>query len=116
MQNNVEFAAPPPLEGVGGGGTGYGWNEDAEVGGGVVGSEIDIARHATSDLVHVWCMPSTAIIGHQEPPRSLEQVSLLAARNERECTNCNAAESVVGQWGHGGIPSDTMLRFLYQLW
>jgi hypothetical protein len=59
---------------VGGGGTGYGWNEDAEAGGGVVGSEIDIARHATSDLVHVWCMPSTAIIGHQEPPRSLEQV------------------------------------------
>ncbi|KAG0565178.1 hypothetical protein KC19_8G170500 [Ceratodon purpureus] len=84
MQNNVDYVAPPPVEGVGGGGTGYGWNDGPQIGGAVLGSEIDVARHATVDLVHVWCMPSTAMIGHQEPPRPLEQVSLLAARNERE--------------------------------
>lgn len=84
MQNNVDFMAPPPIEGVGGGGTGYGWNDGSHTGTTILASEIDVSRQPTSDLVHVWCMPSTAIIGHQEPPRPLERVSLLAARNERE--------------------------------
>ena len=75
MQNNVDFVAPP-LEGVGGGGTGYGWNDGAQPGATILATDVDVSRHPTSDLVHVWCMPSTAIIGHQEPPRPLEQVGM----------------------------------------
>lgn len=74
MQDNVDFSSPPPVEGVGGGGTGYGWHDSTQGSSTVLSNVIDASRHPTSDLVHVWCMPSTAIIGHQEPPRPLEQV------------------------------------------
>lgn len=81
MQNNVEFVAPPPVEGVGGGGTGYGWNDSSQTGATtsaiLTTSDMDVSRIPTSDLVHVWCMPSTAIIGHQDPPRPLEPVGVL---------------------------------------
>lgn len=79
--NAVEFVfvAPPPVEGVGGGGTGYGWNDHTTTAGApaspiLTHSNVDLSRIPTGELVHVWCMPSTAIIGHQEPPRPLEQV------------------------------------------
>ncbi|XP_031407349.1 uncharacterized protein LOC116215680 isoform X1 [Punica granatum] len=76
--------AAVPVEGVAGGGTAYGWSE-----GGLRGSDlpkgcIDPAEVPTSNLVHVWCMPSTANVGHSEMPRQLETANLLAARNERE--------------------------------
>ncbi|CAI0436187.1 unnamed protein product [Linum tenue] len=74
----------PPVEGVAGGGTAYGWME-----GGVEASTslrglIDPLVVPTSDLVHTWCMPSTANVGPQDMPRRLEPMNLLAARNERE--------------------------------
>ena len=78
QNNTVDLVAPPPVEGVGGGGTGYGWSDGQEPQILGLGNEIDVTRHATSDLVHVWCMPSTAMIGHQEPPRPLQQVRSLS--------------------------------------
>lgn len=71
MQGNVELVVPPPVEGVRGGGTGYGWTDA------VVKNPtrlVDVTRHPTGDLLHVWPMPNTATIGHQEPPRPLERV------------------------------------------
>ena len=82
MHNNGDFAAPPPVEGVGGGGTGYGWNDGTPMSTTVLTAQIDVSRHPTVDLLHVWCMPNTAIIGHQEPPRPLEQVSLIFTNHQ----------------------------------
>ncbi|WOL11660.1 hypothetical protein Cni_G20424 [Canna indica] len=74
----------PPVEGIAGGGTGYGWtdggNESSNFGRGV----IDPTQISSGEFLHVWCMPSTANIGQQEMPRPLDNVSILAARNERE--------------------------------
>jgi len=39
--------------------------------------EIDPRKVPTADLLHVWCMPSTANVGQQEMPRPLENVSPL---------------------------------------
>ncbi|XP_055960218.1 uncharacterized protein LOC126681731 isoform X4 [Mercurialis annua] len=80
--NSQDFA--PPVEGVAGGGTAYGWTD-----GGLYSSNLpkglsDLSEVQTAELVHVWCMPSTANVGAQELPRHLEPVNLLAARNERE--------------------------------
>lgn len=71
MQVNVDFVVPPPVEGVRGGGTGYGWTDSV-----VKNSTglVDVTRHPTVDLLHVWSMPNTATIGHQELPRPLERV------------------------------------------
>lgn len=76
----------PPIEGVAGGGTAYGWTEDfpQTQNPNLLRGTIDPTRVPSSELVHVWCMPSTTNIGPQEMPRPLEPVSLLAARNERE--------------------------------
>lgn len=70
MQNNSEYFSPPPVEGVAGGGTGYGWHD-------VTLKTIDVTqKQATSDLVYIWSMPSTANVGHQEQPRPLENVCM----------------------------------------
>ncbi|KAJ9179126.1 hypothetical protein P3X46_010949 [Hevea brasiliensis] len=74
----------PPVEGVAGGGTAYGWNDGGLHGSNPLKGSIDPSEVPTADLVHVWCMPSTANVGPQEVPRHLEPVNLLAARNERE--------------------------------
>jgi hypothetical protein len=74
QNNNVEFLGPPPVEGVGGGGTGYGWNDTGVKPSIDFLSANDVSKHPTVDFVHVWCCPSTATVGHQEPPRPLEQV------------------------------------------
>jgi hypothetical protein len=74
QNNNVEFLGPPPVEGVGGGGTGYGWNDTGVKPSIDFLSANDVTKHPTVDFVHVWCCPSTATVGHQEPPRPLEQV------------------------------------------
>lgn len=83
-QSNAEYLAPPPLEGVAGGGTGYGWNDVTLKGRETFLKAIDLTRLPTTDLLHVWGMPSTATVGHQELPRPLEPISMLVARNERE--------------------------------
>lgn len=82
--DNPQGTVVPPVEGVAGGGTAYGWNDNALQGSGPLNGFIDPTEIPTADLVHVWCMPSTANVGPQEMPRPLEPINLLAARNERE--------------------------------
>ncbi|MFS7892628.1 hypothetical protein Hanom_Chr00s000686g01655001 [Helianthus anomalus] len=74
----------PPVEGVAGGGTAYGWDDGSLQDQSLLRGVIDPSRVPSFELVHVWCMPSTANVGPQETPRPLEPVSLLAGRNERE--------------------------------
>lgn len=82
--DNPQGTVVPPVEGVAGGGTAYGWNDNALQGSGPLNGSINPTEIPTADLVHVWCMPSTANVGPQEMPRPLEPINLLAARNERE--------------------------------
>lgn len=77
-------AMVPPVEGVAGGGTAYGWGESGIQDPNLLRGPIDPLKVHSSELVHVWCMPSTANVGPQDMPRTLEPISLLAARNERE--------------------------------
>ncbi|XP_071724552.1 uncharacterized protein [Rutidosis leptorrhynchoides] len=94
--NSNNGAVVVPVEGVGGGGTAYGFESSTTAtsistissnlakfnksGNGINPTEIP-----TSDLVYVWTMPSTANVGPQDMPRLLDpQTNLLAARNERE--------------------------------
>ncbi|PPD77197.1 hypothetical protein GOBAR_DD25881 [Gossypium barbadense] len=81
---NSQDMAVPPVEGVAGGGTAYGWNDGGLNVSNPLKGSIDPTEVPTADLVHVWCLPSTANVGPQEVPRNLEPVNLLAARNERE--------------------------------
>ncbi|XP_022131873.1 uncharacterized protein LOC111004904 isoform X2 [Momordica charantia] len=74
----------PPVEGVAGGGTSYGWSDGSLNTSTPTKRSIDPTEVPTTDLVDVWCMPSTANVGPQEMPRRLEPINLLAARNERE--------------------------------
>lgn len=77
-------ATVPPVEGVAGGGTAYGWSESGIQDPNLLRGSIDPLKVHSSELLHVWCMPSTANVGPQDMPRALEPISLLAARNERE--------------------------------
>ncbi|KAH9692879.1 DUF4091 domain-containing protein [Citrus sinensis] len=81
---NPQDSVVPPVEGVAGGGTAYGWNDNCSQSSGPLNGSINPTEIPTADLVHVWCMPSTANVGPQEMPRPLEPINLLAARNERE--------------------------------
>ncbi|XP_059455492.1 uncharacterized protein LOC132185733 isoform X2 [Corylus avellana] len=81
---NSQDIVVPPVEGVAGGGTAYGWSDDSIHGTNAIKGSIDPTVAPSADLVHVWCMPSTANVGPQEMPRDLEPINLLAARNERE--------------------------------
>ncbi|KAL0314720.1 UNVERIFIED_CONTAM: hypothetical protein Sangu_2316400 [Sesamum angustifolium] len=74
----------PPVEGVAGGGTAYGWSESGIQDPNLLRGSIDPLKVHSSELVHVWCMPNSANVGPQDMPRPLEPISLLAARNERE--------------------------------
>lgn len=67
----------PPVEGVAGGGTAYGWSDGGLHGTNPLKGSIDPLEVPTADLVHVWCMPSTANVGPQEIPRHLEPVSVI---------------------------------------
>ncbi|KAE8731359.1 RNA-directed DNA polymerase-like protein [Hibiscus syriacus] len=67
----------PPVEGVAGGGTAYGWNDGGLHVSSEIKGSIDPTEVQNADLVHVWCLPSTANVGPQE-------INLLASRNERE--------------------------------
>ncbi|KAL9686079.1 hypothetical protein QQ045_023534 [Rhodiola kirilowii] len=97
--NNQNFSVPP-VEGVCGGGTAYGWSDvDVQSTEPLTGS-IDPTQVPSADLMNVWCMPSTANVGPQDTPRQLEPVNLLAARNERESVQFAIRPKV--SWGHSG--------------
>lgn len=66
----------PPVEGVAGGGTSYGWNDGGTHDLNPLKGPIDPTEIPTKDLVHVWCLPSTTNAGPQEMPRHLEPVSI----------------------------------------
>ncbi|KAL3845227.1 hypothetical protein ACJIZ3_002630 [Penstemon smallii] len=74
----------PPVEGVAGGGTAYGWSESGVQDPNLLRGSINPLKIHSSELVHVWWMPNSANVGPQDMPRTWEQISLLAARNERE--------------------------------
>ncbi|KAG6437983.1 hypothetical protein SASPL_102914 [Salvia splendens] len=69
-------AMVPPVEGVAGGGTAYGWGESGIQDPNLLRTSIDPLKVHSSELVHTWCMPSTANVGPQDMPRTLEPVSL----------------------------------------
>lgn len=97
MQGPVDYPVPPPVEGVGGGGTGYGWSEIGTRSLNTTAGVIDVNKHPTSDLLHVWSMPSTATIGHQEHPRPLEQVRLILEHLKGEASDHGSHNSRVDQ-------------------
>lgn len=74
LAGNPQDMAAPPVEGVAGGGTAYGWNDGNDLNN--LKGSIDPTEIPTRDLVHVWCMPSTANVGPQDMPRHLEPVSI----------------------------------------
>ena len=75
LAGNHQDAIVPPVEGVAGGGTAYGWNDGGTPSLESLKGSIDPAEIPTRDLVHVWCMPSTANVGPQDMPRHMEPVS-----------------------------------------
>lgn len=83
-EGNAQNFVVPPIEGVAGGGTSYGWNAGGMQDSKLFSDGVDPTKVPTADLVHVWSMPSTATVGPQDMPRPMEPISLLAARNERE--------------------------------
>ncbi|KAK2966648.1 hypothetical protein RJ640_002346 [Escallonia rubra] len=91
----------PPVEGVAGGGTAYGWGDASSNDPNTLRGVIDPTKVPSSELVHVWYMPSTANVGPQDMPRPLEPISLLAARNERESVQIAIRPKV--SWGESGI-------------
>ncbi|XP_015933872.2 uncharacterized protein LOC107460064 [Arachis duranensis] len=93
--------AVPPVEGVAGGGTAYGWNDGGTAGLSNLKGAIDPTEIPTKDLVNVWCMPSTANVGPQDMPRHLEPTNLLAARNERESVQIAIRPKV--SWAGSGV-------------
>ncbi|OVA04540.1 protein of unknown function DUF4091 [Macleaya cordata] len=97
---NSQEVIVPPVEGVAGGGTAYGWNDGGFHSNPIRGT-VDPTKVPSADLLHVWCMPSTSNVGQQEMPRSLEPITLLAARNERESAQIAIRPKV--SWGGPGI-------------
>ncbi|KAF8022839.1 hypothetical protein BT93_F0376 [Corymbia citriodora subsp. variegata] len=98
---NSEDIIVPPIEGVAGGGTAYGWNDGGFHGSNLIKESINPSEVPTADLVHIWCMPSTANVGQQEMPRPLEPINLLAARNERESVQIAMRPKLT--WGSSGM-------------
>lgn len=101
MDNSVPEVMVPPVEGVAGGGTAYGWGDSGIHDSSTLRGTIDPAKVPSTDLVHVWCMPSTATVGPHDMPRPLEPVSLLAARNERESIQIAIRPKV--HWGGSSV-------------
>lgn len=75
LAGNHQDVAVPPVEGVAGGGTAYGWNDGSTQGLIPHKGSVDPTEIPTRDLVYVWSMPSTANVGSQDMPRHLEPVS-----------------------------------------
>lgn len=105
---NAQEALVPPVEGVAGGGTSYGWSDGGIYVSSTMNGAIDPLAVPSSELLHVWCMPSTANVGSQEMPRHLEPVNLLAARNERESVQVALRPKVT--WGGCGIAGTVQVQ------
>uniref|UniRef100_A0A803NMZ1 Glycoside hydrolase 123 catalytic domain-containing protein n=1 Tax=Cannabis sativa TaxID=3483 RepID=A0A803NMZ1_CANSA len=107
MENsgNLQDILVPPVEGVAGGGTAYGWDDGGLRNLSPLKGSIDPSEVPTTDLVHVWCLPNTTNVGPQEMPRHLEPINLLAARNERESVQIAIRPKVswVGSGGAGTV-------------
>ncbi|KAG5543231.1 hypothetical protein RHGRI_016096 [Rhododendron griersonianum] len=118
VPGNPQEVIVPPAEGVAGGGTAYGWGDSGIHDSSSLRGTIDPTKVPSTDLVHVWCMPSTATVGPHDMPQPLEpethhhmptdvglfvhaKVSLLAARNERESIQIAIRPKVY--WGGSGI-------------
>ncbi|XP_028757619.1 uncharacterized protein LOC114716809 [Neltuma alba] len=97
---NPQDVTVPPVEGVAGGGTAYGWNDGGTQGLNLHKGSVDPTEIPTRDIVYVWSMPSTANVGSQDMPRHLEPINLLAARNERESVQIAIRPKV--SWGRTG--------------
>lgn len=98
----------PPVEGLAGGGTAYGWSDDGLQDSILDTGEVDPTKVPAADMLHVWCMPSTANVGQQEMPRPLEKISLLAARNERESVQIVLRPKV--SWASTGIAGSVQIH------
>ncbi|XP_050939174.1 uncharacterized protein LOC103503967 isoform X4 [Cucumis melo] len=98
---NPQGIIVPPVEGVAGGGTAYGWNDGTLHTSTLPKRSIDPTEVPTADLVDVWCMPSTTNVGPQEMPRRLETINLLAARNERESVQIAMRPKI--SWGASAV-------------
>ncbi|XP_031482854.1 uncharacterized protein LOC116252613 isoform X2 [Nymphaea colorata] len=98
---STENVVVPPIEGVSGGGTSYGWSDGGLQFSKLPNRMVDPTKVPTSDLLHVWCLPSTANVGQQEMPRQLEPISFLVARNERESAQISLRPKV--SWGGPGV-------------
>lgn len=98
----------PPVEGVAGGGTSYGWVDGGLRGTNLGAGVIDPTKVHSDDLLHVWSMPSTANVSQQEAPRPLEKVNLLAARNERESFQIALRPKV--SWATSGIAGSVQIQ------
>ncbi|KAL9244174.1 hypothetical protein vseg_017978 [Gypsophila vaccaria] len=106
---NSHDVTVPPVEGVAGGGTSYGWSDGgATYGSTALKGVIDPSEVPSSELLHVWCMPSTANVGSQEMPRQLEPINLLAARNERESAQVALRPKV--SWGNSGFAGTVQVQ------
>ena len=64
----------PPLEGISGGGTGYGWNESNFKSSSSFPLGMDPSKVPTEEFINVWSLPNTATVGLHEAPRQLEPV------------------------------------------
>ncbi|CAN0905811.1 hypothetical protein LINGRAHAP2_LOCUS23879 [Linum grandiflorum] len=73
---NPQDVVVPPVEGVAGGGTAYGWNEGGVDSSSLLNGSIDPSVVPTADLAHVWCMPNSANVGPQDMPRNLEPLEM----------------------------------------
>lgn len=98
---NLLDASVPPVEGVSGGGTAYGWNDGVLHSWNPLKGSVDPTEIPSADILHAWFMPSTATVGPQDMPRPLEPITLLAARNERESVQVAIRPKV--SWGGAGI-------------
>ncbi|KNA23591.1 hypothetical protein SOVF_023500 isoform A [Spinacia oleracea] len=105
---NSQEVMVPPVEGVAGGGTSYGWSDGGAYVSSLMKGDIDPLEVPSSELLNVWCMPSTANVGSQEMPRHLEPVNLLAARNERESVQVALRPKVT--WGSSGIAGTVQVQ------
>nr|GMC52291.1 TPR repeat-containing protein [Ipomoea batatas]GMC54231.1 TPR repeat-containing protein [Ipomoea batatas]GMC54987.1 TPR repeat-containing protein [Ipomoea batatas] len=110
MENtgNHQEIMVPPVEGVAGGGTAYGWTDSEVHDPSPLRGAIDPSKVPSSELVHVWCMPSTANVGQQDMPQRLEPISLLAARNERESIQVAIRPKV--SWGGSGFAGTVQVQ------
>ncbi|MCD7465204.1 hypothetical protein HAX54_000782 [Datura stramonium] len=98
----------PPVEGVAGGGTAYGWSDTGVNDPRPLRGAIDPMKVPSLELLNVWCMPNSANVGPQDMPRELEPISLLAARNERESIQIAIRPKV--SWGGSGIAGTVQVQ------